>query len=112
MSRFKDFGAGKSEGRKEPLSFKLHGEEFSCVPEVQGKILLDLVADAKDDDPAAAAQVIDKFFNAVLTDEAWERFDALLRHKEKIVSVDTLGEITSWLVEEYTNRPEGQPEVS
>jgi hypothetical protein len=112
MSRFKDFGAGKSGEGKEPIKFKLHDEDFECVPEIQGKVLLDLAADSKDEDPAMAAQVIDKFFGAVLTDESLTRFDALIRDKHRVVSMETLGEITSWLVEEYTNRPEGQPEVS
>jgi len=113
MTRFKDFGAGTSTGEKAPLSFKLHGEEFTCMPEVQGKVLLDLVAKSgNDNDPAAAAAIISTFFNTVLYDESYARFDALLHSKDKIVNMETLAEITSWLVEEYAGRPEEQPEVS
>lgn len=113
MARFKDFGSGKSAGEKEPVSFKLHGEEFTCVPEVQGKVLLDLVAKSNNEnDPAAAAGIISLFFETVLHDESYARFDALLKSKDKIVNMETLAEITSWLVEEYAGRPEGQPEVS
>jgi hypothetical protein len=110
-TRFRDFGAGTASDAQ-PLSFKLHGEEFECIKEVQGKILLTLVADSSSEDPAKAASVIDKFFSAVLTDESYARFDTLLKSKEKIVAVDTLAEITGWLVQEYTDRPTERPEVS
>ena len=110
-NRFKDFGGG-TDVQKKPLSFKLHEEEFNCVPVLQGKLLLDLVVDSSSEAPDAAAKVITSFFKHVLQDESYTRFEALLSHKEKIVSVETLGEITGWLVEEYTNRPEEQPELS
>jgi len=111
MTRFKDFGSGDTKKQK-PLSFKLHGESFDCVPQVQGKLLLELVADSGSDDAAVSASIITKFFDYVLKDESLIRFNALIRDKEKIVSVETLGEITGWLVSEYTNRPEEQPEAS
>ena len=110
-NRFKDFGSG-TDVQKKPLSFKLHDEEFHCVPVLQGKLLLDLVVDSASEAPEAAAKVITSFFKQVLKDESFTRFDTLLSDKEKIVSVETLGEITGWLVEEYTNRPEEQPELS
>lgn len=111
-ARFKDFGSGKTNGEKEPLSFKLHGENFECVEEVQGKLMLDLVADSGSEDPVKAAGVVNKFFKQVLKDESWTRFEALLEDKERIVTVETLAEITGWLVEEYTGRPTEGPEVS
>jgi hypothetical protein len=111
MTRFKDFGAG-APNDAEPISFKLYDETFECVKQVQGKLMLDLVADSSSSDPAKSSAIIGKFFEYVLTDESSERFQKLLQDKEKIVSVETLADITSWLVEEYTNRPEKQPEVS
>ena len=113
MARFKDFGAGGDTKPVEPLSFKLHGEEFHCVDQIQGKVLLDLVAESNNaDDPAAAARIINVFFETVLKDDDYKKFDELLESKDKIVSVETLGEITTWLVEEYTGRPTEAPEVS
>lgn len=111
--RFKDFGSGTGgNASAEPLSFKLHGEEFSCVPQVQGKLMLNLVAESGSNDPAKAAELINKFFKQVLVEESFTRFEALLEHPEKIVTVETLAEITAWLVEEYSGRPEEQPTVS
>lgn len=109
-TRFKDFGSGKSESA-EPLSFKLYDEEFECYPEVQGKLLLDLVADSSSEDPVKQSAIVTKFFGFVLMPESKERFDALVEDPNRVVSVDTLAEITGWLVEEYTNRPESQPEA-
>lgn len=111
-NRFKDFGAGKGAENVKPLSFKLHGEEFNCVPQVQGKLMLNMASDAGSEDPAKAAAIINTFFKKVLLEESFTRFEALLESQDKIVSVETLAEITGWLVEEYAGRPEGQPELS
>jgi hypothetical protein len=109
--RFKDFGDG-GQAINEPLSFKLHGEEFQCNPAIQGKVLLEMVSTASSNDQAAATKVITDFFDAVLVPESKERFNALLETTDKIVSVDTLGEITGWIVEQYSNRPNPGPEQS
>lgn len=112
MTRFKDFGSGDTATNVEPLSFKLHDEEFHCVPRIQGKALLTIISDSTSDNPAVSTQVILNFFKNVLEDESLTRFNALLDDKHRIVSVELLGEITGWLVEEYSNRPETQPEAS
>ncbi len=111
MTRFKDFGSGTGSTPKEAPVFKLHGEEFTCKPAIQGKVLLDLAANSAGDDAAKAAGVIDSFFGYVLTEESGKRFESLLVDPDRIVSVETLSEIVAWLVEEYTQRPNQQPEV-
>jgi len=111
-NRFKDFGSG-GEVNKTPLSFKLHGEEFHCKSAVQGKALLDLIAgSAEDSGGLGVAKVINEFFGLCLIEESYKRFEALLENPDKIVTVETLGEITAWLVEEYSSRPTQQPEHS
>lgn len=109
-TRFKDFGSGSTS--KDPVKFKLHGEEFTCKSAVQGKVMLDLVSRSSDSNPAVVAQVIDEFFGSVLEEDSLKRFNELLKHEEKIVSVETLGEISSWLVEQYSERPLVAPEPS
>jgi hypothetical protein len=112
MTRFKDFGKGIIEDA-EPLSFKLYDEDFICVKQVQGKILMELVSTATGPNSGTnSLEIIEKFFQTVLLDESYERFEKLLVDKERIVTVETLGEITGWLIEEYTSRPEQQPEDS
>ena len=112
MTKYKDFGSGKSAGEKEPVTFKLHEEEFSCREQLQGKTLLDLVARSSGDDPVESAKTINMFFEHVLLPESYTRFSTLIDSADKIVTVDTLAEISGWLVEVYAGRPEEAPEVS
>lgn len=110
MTRFKDFGS--SDVDREPLSFKLHGESFECRPAIQGATLLKMVADADSEDSSKVANIITEFFSKTLLPESYERFEALINDPDRIVTVDTLGEITSWMVETYTARPTQEPERS
>lgn len=109
-NRFKDFGGTAAE--QTPLSFKIHGEEFHCRPAIQGKTLLNIVAGADESDGAAVARTINDFFEKTLLPESLDKFNVLINDPEKIVTVDTLGEITAWLVEQYSLRPMQQPEPS
>jgi len=110
--RFRDFGGGNA--ITEPISFKLHNEEFNCRPSLQGKVLLEMAAAAQgtENDTAAAASMIDSFFSKALLPESLERFNNLLNDPEKIVTVETLGEIAGWLTEQYSGRPQQGPEHS
>jgi hypothetical protein len=111
MSKFKDFGGGATAADAEPIVFKLHGEDFSCRPEIPGKLMLDLVANSSDDEnPAAAALVVPRFFSAVLLPESLERFDALCDDPDRVVTMQTLTDIVEWLVETYSERPTRGPE--
>ena len=111
--RFKDFGSGGFDATKQaPISFKLYGEDFNCVTTIQGSLLLDIVKKGNSDDPVVQSETINEFFSSVLKDESLVRFNALVSDKEKIVTVEALGEIIGWLIQEYSGRPEEQPEVS
>lgn len=113
MARFKDFGAGDQDKPAEPLSFKLHGEDFACKPKMQGKVLLELVAaSSAQDNPGEAAAIINKFFKLVLVAESYERFEALLESDDRIVEVEKLSDIVAWLVEQYSDRPTQPPAAS
>ncbi len=101
----------------EPLSFDLGGEEFTCYPEVQGKMILDIIRTAaNENDPDArgmmmAVGVLD-FFEKVMDASEFERFTKLMEDPKRIVPMDTLSEIMSWLIEEYTDRPTQPSSVS
>ena len=110
-TRFKDFGKG-SKVNNIPLKFKLHNEEFECYPALQGKVLLEMVSKSTSDDTSNMADSVLGFFEKTLKPESYERFQTLIEDPEKVVTVETLGEITSWLVGEYSNRPTQQPEDS
>jgi hypothetical protein len=111
MARFKDFGSGGTGAKAEPITFKLHDEEFTCRGEIPGKVVLDLVAKSGSDDPSESAKVIEGFFAIVLQPESLERFNELAVDPDRIVSMETLSDIVAWLVEEYTNRPTLRPEA-
>jgi hypothetical protein len=109
MSKFRDFGATNLD-ELEPISFKIHGEEFHCIKAMQGKVLLDMIAKSSSEDAAEQAGIVTSFFSQVLEDESLERFNALVTDKHRIVTTETLAEITSWLIEQYSDRPNQQPE--
>ena len=93
----------------EPLTFDLGGEEFTCYPEVQGKMILDIMKIAAEGDEETrgvmmAVSVLD-FFEKVMPPEEYERLEKLMEDPKRIVELDVLSEIMSWLIEEYTDRP-------
>jgi hypothetical protein len=85
--------------------FKLYDEEFACVPSIQGKVLLQFAASSDSDNASESSAAITGFFEKVLVEESYVRFQKLLDDPEKIVSVTTLSEIIGWVLEEYSNRP-------
>lgn len=100
----------------EPLTFDLGGEEFTCYPEVQGKMILDVMRSAAEADEESrgmlmAVSVLD-FFKKVMPPEEYERFEKLMEDPKRIVPMDTLSDIMGWLIEEYTNRPTQPPSAS
>jgi len=103
-TKFKDFGTVKVEERDE-IKFKLYGEEFICYRAIQGKVLLEVAGGFDGGNTVNANDVIEKFFKAVLEPDSYERFNALIHDPERIVPVEDLGEITGWLVEQYSGRP-------
>jgi hypothetical protein len=71
-----------------------------------------MVSNAKNGEAEDVSHTINKFFSKALTEESYQRFLVLLEHPDKIVTIESLGEITSWLVEEYSGRPTSGPEQS
>lgn len=105
MARFKDFGAPAAD-KTEPLTFRLYGEDFHAVANIQGKTLMSLVKDTNADDPAESANMVLGFFDKVLIPTSLAKFNELIESQDRIVPVETLAEIVGWLVEEYSGRPE------
>lgn len=104
-ARFKDFGKTTSIEEFPPLGFALNGEEFTCKQAMSGAVLLDFVRRADSNSGGMAAEAIIDFLSMAMEDEDATRFDAMIKDPERIVEVETLGEIAGWLVEQYTTRP-------
>jgi hypothetical protein len=104
----KNFGSGTPQKKRDPITFILHDEEFTAVPQIQGALLIQLVKDSQSEDTSKAASVILNFLDEVLEEESLDRFKELTHSKDRFVDMETLASIVAWLVEEYTNRPEEQ----
>jgi hypothetical protein len=103
-TKFKDFGGEELQDFPE-VKFKLYGEEFICKKAVPGKILLEVAGSVDEENPSSADRVISNFFSVALEEESFARFKKLIIDSERIVTVETLGEIVGWLVEQYSARP-------
>jgi len=103
-ARHKNFGSPKNESL-EPLTFDLYDETFTAYPEIQGAKLLDFSRLVGSDDQSASTGALLDFFETVLEKDSYERMQELWDDPERIVPIETLSDIISWLVEEYTDRP-------
>jgi hypothetical protein len=102
--RVKDFGSPKNE-EAPPLEFKLYGEKFRCYPEVQGAKLMEFSEKVSSEDQAIVMRALLDFFKIVLLPEDYPKLQELWDDPDRIVPIETISEIVSWLVEEYTDRP-------
>jgi len=113
MTKFRDFGSPVTAENSEPVSFKLYGEDFQCRAQIPGKVMLDLATRSADENDAAGnAQVITDFFDFVLVPESAARFSALCMDPERVVTIEQLMAIVSWLMETYAERPTTRSEDS
>lgn len=97
-TRSKDFG-GDDGLRDDPIVFKLYGSEFECRPELPGAVLLKFFKDAAD---VASVDSIVRLLEYAIIAEDWPKFEELINDPDRVVRLDKLGEIVSWLVEQYS----------
>jgi hypothetical protein len=103
--RHKNFGKPRTMADYAPVTFTLADQEFTCKSAVQGSVLLKFIADADSNQGGRAAEAMREFFRNVMDKEEVERFYALIDGDEYIFDMESLAEITSWLVETYSARP-------
>jgi hypothetical protein len=101
--RHRDFGAPASQD--EPVTFTIYGQTFRCVPSLQGRTLLDFIATSANEDGAASAGAVLKFFDVAITAADRDRFTELTTSEDTVVPLETLASIMEWLVEQYAGRP-------
>lgn len=112
MARYKKFSGGTKITDFEPLTFSLNDEEFTCQRAIPGAVLLEFVKDAAGGDGASSAKALYNFLEASMSAEEYARLDKILKDPEVIIDIEVIGEIVSWLVEEYSDRPTTRPEDS
>lgn len=107
-TRSRDFGnpaeeeAGDAES-VEPVSFKLAGEWFECYSDIGGYTLLELTDKLTDSDNAVRG-ILDFFDEVLIDDDNKERFRALAKDPKKKIRIETLTDIVSYVLEEYSDR--------
>jgi hypothetical protein len=111
MARFKKFSGGTKITDFEPLTFSLNDKDFACHPAVPGAVLLEFVRDANGEGGDSAAALYN-FLEAAMPTDEYNRLDDVLKDPETIIDIEFIGEIVSWLVEEYSDRPTTRPEAS
>lgn len=111
MPKFKDFGSPLANS-DEPVTFSLYGETFRCKPSMQGRLLIQFIAESSQDDPSAGARAVLKFFDQAIVEADHEKFNEMTESADTIVPMETLTSIMDWLVEQYTGRPTQPPTPS
>lgn len=121
MARHRTFGSTTTDPEAEPaepVTFDLSGgpplskqpwtETFTCVTVAPAGVLDDFVSvatvDARGNRVWNAPSLL-RFLKGVLVDEDVVRLDQLVHDKERIVPLDTLGEVVLWLSQELLGRP-------
>lgn len=104
-SRRKSFRGGKNIAEFEPVEFDLNDRTFKCKAAMQGAVLLEFVSRADSESGGAAAGALYGFFQDCMPVEEYQRFRDYLNDPDTIFEMETIAEIASWLVEEYTARP-------
>lgn len=103
---------------KEPITFDLSGlgqitkepwkESFTCVPVAPAGVLDDLASSMGSDQRGNRVWNVPSllgFMRGILVDEDVDRFEALMRDKDRAVDLKDLGEIMLWVSEELVDRP-------
>ncbi len=94
----KTFNVTKTE---EPITFDVDGEEFEAIPadRLPAGALASYFQHINDGNLFKAH---DSFFEVVLTEDSYKRFNERLNSKENPITVSVLGDIAAWLLgDEY-----------
>lgn len=113
-ARFKDFGSDQILDTSifEAVTFRLDGETFTCYSVLPGSALLEFVSDADSGEGGRASESVLRFFKAAMTDEEYERFAKFIKRSDRVTPLEVLAEISTWLVEVYSERPTRLPSDS
>lgn len=91
-------------GKAKTLSFDIAGEQFNCATFVPGSVLMQHQARLTSSDAHVQATELLTMWDDVLGGEA-ERFRKFVDDPANLVSLQDLGEILEWALEQLTERP-------
>ena len=101
MARFKDFDAAESERKGEPITFKMGGREWTAAHVGAANFLAFSRQVAEGGTGAVVA--FDDYISQTLPEEQREAFHAMLAEED--ISLNTLVELSGWIVEQATGNP-------
>jgi hypothetical protein len=101
--KFKDFGSPIIPSQSDPIQFAIYGKTFECVPNLQGRALLKFISETTSNEYTVSSKAVLTFLDSCLTPESLEDFQKMSADPNTIISMDTLGDITTYLIEAYTN---------
>lgn len=101
-----DTGSKDAVTKLEDITFDLHGETFTALPEIQGIALMEFI-EANTLGGQATLGALIQFLKNSMDDVEYEKLHVLLMSKDKTKNtpIDVIAEIVAYLVEEYTSRP-------
>lgn len=103
--KIKSFTSTTEKTVAEPIPFELEGENFEAYGQVPGAVLLDFIAASTQEDSTGTAAAILGYLKSSMNKETFKRFDKLTRDPEKVIQLQVLADIVSYLIEERTSRP-------
>lgn len=90
----------------DPIEFEFDGEKFEAFGQVTGAVLLEFIAASSARDGAAVAAGIVDYLKASMDEANYRKFKAITHDPKKNISIETLSEIVSFLIEK---RAEDRP---
>src|ERR1035438_5849958 len=104
MARFKDFDVAESERKGEPITFKMGGREWTAAHVGAANFLAFSRQVAEGGTGAVVA--FDDYISQTLPEEQREAFHAMLAEED--ISLNTLVELSGWIVERSEERRVGK----
>jgi hypothetical protein len=103
--KIKSFTSTTPKEAVEPIPFELEGETFEAYGQVPGAVLLDFIAASTQEDSTGTAAAILGYLKSSMPKDTFKRFDKLTRDPEKVIELQVLADIVSYLIEERSSRP-------
>ena len=99
--QFKDFDAARREHRREPIRFRLGGEDFTAQGFLPVGVWLETATTGLRGWEAILAFIREQLAD----DDNRQRLDALVRRRDVEVEAGDIDDVGAWLLECYTARP-------
>lgn len=94
--------------KREPITFDIDGEEFTCIPSLPGIYLIEFLGVMATEDNAKQASLVAELFKMIMEESEYERFMKYVRDPLHDVDLSTLVQIADFVTGEAAARPTEQ----